>query len=294
VAQGEHPDPFCWDGAVDAARPPAAVVLAPRRRIGPRVALAAVVVAGGVAAALLAGVFSGGGGTSAGQRSVLATVADVTTHVPGFRFTLAVNATGGGQNIAFNASGELNTAPLNGSISADVAGKQFNELLVAPYVYVQIPSLGGGWERIALGANGSSQAVSGADVEQTIGFLRSVGTVSTVGTETIDRVQTTHYHAVIDVDRLASALPLSSGSTDAAGLSALSHALGGSGLPLDVWVDAQDRVRQLTMSMPLNTGSSSLQFSMTMKLSDYGPQAVVAAPPGQVTDLGSAAPALAG
>jgi hypothetical protein len=62
-------------------------------------------------------------------------------------------------------------------------------------------------------------------------------------------------------------------------------------LPLDVWIDAQSRIRQLTLSMQ----AAAASFTMTMTLGDYGPQAPVSAPPaGEVDVLGSTSvPALA-
>jgi hypothetical protein len=288
VAQGEQPDPFCWDGTADVAPAAAAVIVAPRRSRALRLALAAALAAGAAAAVV---VVRGGGGSPAAQGSVLATVADVTTHVPGYRFSVQIDASDAGQSVSLSASGEFNTQPLRGSMSFDVAGKQIDEVFVPPYVYVQVPSLGANWERVAIG---SAPSASDIDIGHTLAFLRTVGTVDTVGQQTLDGVQTTHYHAVIDLSRLAAVLPVPAGSTAASGVGPLSQALGGSGLPLDVWVDAQERVRELTMSTPAGAGSSSLQFSMTMKLFDYGPQPAVAAPAGAVQDGTSAAPVLAG
>jgi PPE-repeat protein len=201
---------------------------------------------------------------------------------------MAMSVSTDGTNVACNADGEFNTQPLNGSISLAVAGRNVNELLVPPYAYLQIPSATSTWQRIDLGALGSSGVGSSVDVQQTIGFLRTVGTVSSVGAAAIDGVPTTHYHAVIDVNRLAAALPLPQGASSASGLAALANALGGSGLPLDVWVDAQEHVRQITMSIPLQAGSGGVQFSLTMQLYDYGSQPVVGAPPpGEVSALGA-------
>jgi hypothetical protein len=284
---GEPQDLFCWDGTGAAGAAPAPVIGAPTRRRRPwAIAGAGAIVIGGVLAAL---VLSGGGsGGGAQGQTVLAQVADATTNVPGYKFNVAMSVSADGRNVAFNANGEFNTQPLNGSVSVEVAGRDVNELLVPPYAYLEIPGATSTWQRIDLAGLGSSGLGSDVDVQQTIAFLRTVGTVTTVGTAAIGGVATTQYRAVIDVNRLAAALPLPKGASSASGLAALANALGGSGLPLDVWVDAQERVRQITMSIPLQAGTSGVQFSLTMKLYDYGSQPVVSAPPaGEVSALGA-------
>ena len=288
----ERQDPFCWEGTTATAGAttdaPAPVVPVPaRRRRSWLAAGAAVIAAGAVGAAL---VLSGGGGGA--PQTALARAADVTANVPGYRFTMTMNVSAAGQNIVMSVNGRFNTRPLSGTMTMALAGRQITELVVPPYVYMRLPSGSTVWQRISLGALATSSAAAGVDVQQTISFLRTVGTVTTVGAEVIDGVPTTHYHAVIDVSRLAAALPLPKGSSTSAAFSAFEQALGGGGLPLDVWLDAQSRVRQLTMSMQ----AASASFTMTMQLRDYGPQAAVSAPPaGQVHALRTASsPALSG
>jgi hypothetical protein len=286
----ERQDAFCWEGATaKAADAPSPLVIAPApaRRGRAWLGAGAVIVAGAVAAAL---VLSGGGGGA--PQTVLARAADVTTHVPGYRFAMTMNVSVAGQNIALSANGRFNTRPLSGTMTMAVAGHQITELVVPPHVYMQIPSASSAWQRISVGALNSSPAGSSVDIQQTISFLRTVGTVTTIGPDVTGGVPTTHYRAVVDINRLAAALPLPRSSSTTTGLSGLEQSLGGSGLPLDVWLDAQSRVRQLTMSM----AAASASFTMTMQFSDYGPQAPVSAPPaGEVQDLGSASsPALSG
>jgi hypothetical protein len=283
-------DLFCWKGGAAAAAALAPGAAAPRRRGRSR--LAGVAIAA-IAAAIAALLLLRGGGTPS-PVTPLARAADVTGHAPGYRFRLTLDASGGGRDEALSASGAFNTQPLNGSISLEVAGKTVNELLVPPYAYVQIPSAGSSWERVRLAALGTSAPVSGVDVQQTIAFLRSVGSVSDEGSQTIEGVPTTHYHAAVDVDRLAGVIPLAQGSTGAS-LAELSRVLGGAGMPLDVWVDSQDRVRRLTMSLSLRAGANAARVSVSLQLYDYGAQpAVKAPPPRQVSDLGGVGQGLSG
>ncbi len=288
----DHQDPFCWDGANAPPVAPSPTGHAPVRQRRGRLAAVAVLagLAAGAATVLLAG---GGGGTQ--PTTVLARAADVTAHMAGYRFKITMDASADGRGATVDAGGELNAQPLNGSMWLAVDGRSVDEVVVAPYAYVQIPSLSTAWNRVELPSQGAAGSSADVDVQQTISFLRSVGTVATVGEETVDGVAATHYHAVVDVERLASALPLARGSASSSDLAALSQALGGSGIPLDVWVDAQDRVRRIVMSMSIPSASGEAQFSMTIGLSDYGAQPLVSAPPdGQVTDPGASGRALAG
>jgi hypothetical protein len=284
---GEHEDAFCWEGtngsatatatAAEAGAPIVGPPAPPRRTRRWLAAGAAALVAVAVAATLLLAL-----GSSEPQ-TVLARVADITSSEPGYHFTMTMDVSAGGQSFALNADGHFNSQPLSGTMTMSVAGRQISEVVVPPYVYMQIPSLSSSWQRLKLSALGTSSAGSSVDIQQTIAFLRTVGTVSTVGSEVIGSVPTTHYHADIDVNRLATALPVGQSSSSSDGLAALEQALGGSGLPLDVWVDAQSRVRRLTMSMQ----AAEASFTMTMQFSDYGPQPPVSAPTGPMHDLGS-------
>jgi hypothetical protein len=292
LVSDEHHERFCWDGGTAAAAAPSAVGRAPERRARSRLLGAAIVAAVGAAvAAVLVSV--GSGGTHA--PTVLARAADVTTHVPGYRFRISMNASADGRSVLMAAGGEFNTQPLDGSMWLSLDGQRIDDVVVPPYVYVHIPSRGTAWDRIDLASLGNSTSGSNVDVQQTISFLRSVGAVTTVGSDTLGGVAVTHYHAVVDVGRLASALPLGQGSASSGELAALSGALGGSGMPLDVWLDAQQRVRRIDMSLSIPSSSGAVQFSMSMELYDYGPQPAVGAPPaGLVTDLGSSGQTLSG
>ena len=90
----------------------------------------------------------------------------------------------------------------------------------------------------------------------------------------MDGVETTLYHADLNLDQIANALP-------AADQQAARAALAGAGtLPIDVWIDAAHLVRrmQMTFDATLSSGQS-LHFGMTADISDYGPQPRPALPP---------------
>jgi hypothetical protein len=78
-------------------------------------------------------------------------------------------------------------------------------------------------------------------------WLRGVsGQITTIGTERIYGTPTTHYRAQVDLSRVAATM--GADTNDAAGLAQTV----GRTLPMDVWIDAQGRLRQLKISLDMN------------------------------------------
>ena len=210
-----------------------------------------------------------------------------------------MNATASGQGVTLNASGEFNSRPLNGAMTMTYDGTAVSELFVPPYAYLQVPSAGPGWKRLDIAPYVPSQSVgsgsiSGLNPQALLAYLRSVGSVTRVGEETIDGTQTTHYHALVDLGRLAASLP-SGAAAEASGLTRLSQALGGAGMPIDAWLDAQTRVRQLTIALPIQVAGATASIALSMNLYDYAAQPPVSAPPAaDVTDLAAPGSSLSG
>jgi hypothetical protein len=86
------------------------------------------------------------------------------------------------------------------------------------------------------------------DFSSVLTWLRGVsGQITTVGDEPIHGTPTTHFRAQVDLSRAAATM-----GADANDASALARAVGRT-LPMDVWIDAQGRLRQLKVSLDLNT-----------------------------------------
>src|SRR5262249_12111276 len=120
-----------------------------------------------------------------------------------------------------------------------------------------------------------------ADPTQFLDYLRaSSGGVTTVGTETLDEVSTTHYRASLQLSQILDHLP---DSQRAAAQSALEQLGNGGAVPVDVWVDGQGRVRRVQMSMtasgPTTTGTASASGLVTIDFTSYGPVPPVVPPP---------------
>jgi len=106
-------------------------------------------------------------------------------------------------------------------------------------------------------------------------MLRTAGSVETVGSESVDGVQTTHYKATID---LAKAAGLIGGPAPDAVQQAIANG-GPATIPVDVWVGADGYVRKLTVDETVGTGNESATVHLNLGLSDYGTAANVTAPP---------------
>ena len=106
-------------------------------------------------------------------------------------------------------------------------------------------------------------------------MLRSVGSVQTVGTETVDGVSTTHYKATIDLAKAA-------GTVGGPAQDAVQHLIdqgGPSSIPVDVWIGDDGLVRKLTVDETVSNGGQTGTAHLTLDLSDYGTAVNVTAPP---------------
>jgi hypothetical protein len=298
MALESGPDPFDWAGtpAADPAVLAALAAQAARRRTRLRSAgCAAGVVASAAIAALVLG--GGGGGGLVGRAlpsTPVSLAADVTTSEPGFRFTLQIDASGGGRNLETTASGAIDERPATtGSMDVVAGGQAFKELFVGPDIYIQLPTAPTPWVKVDLAdyehALGVTSIGGGADPSQALDFLREAGAVANVGQATIDGVVTTHYHALADLERYANDVAPSLHAAAQQNANELLRLTGSTQFPVDAWVDAHSRVRQLELSpRPICSKSGPVQTTTTMDYFDYGPQPSVAAPPATtVTDMTS-------
>jgi hypothetical protein len=126
-----------------------------------------------------------------------------------------------------------------------------------------------------------SQAPTSYDPSQYLDALRADADVQQVGTDTVQGEQMTHYHANIDVARLAH-VPAAA----RARVQSLLKQVGMQTLPVDVWVDSNGYVRRETMAVH----AAKMSMSLTADLSAFGSQVTVTPPPAsQVFDATSAA-----
>lgn len=125
---------------------------------------------------------------------------------------------------------------------------------------------------------------AGDTPSQPLSYLKGVSSeVTEKGTATVRGTETTHYHAIVDLDKATAGLK---GHAAKAALKKTEKALGGHTLPLELFLDDQGRVRREQMTVPSNTEKFKGQADLTIDFFDFGAPVRVSAPPaGQTMDL---------
>jgi hypothetical protein len=249
---------------------------------------------------------SGCGATSVTNDAV-AKAAAATTNTHGARVQMTIAMTSGAlpDTLHMTASGvmdqvskqahmDLDMSELAGASGIDSSKLKVTEILNGPVFYMRIPLLDGKlpgdkkWIKVNLAKAGNvaglnlGQALQpGQDPGQQLGYLRAVSNAKKVGTETIDGVPTTHYHGTERLDRYPQLLPPKQRAAARAGVQKLIKAIGSSSYPIDAWVDKNNLIRRmhLTMSVNLPQAGQKLKMDITENLSDFGAQVDATPPP---------------
>ena len=244
----------------------------PRRR-----RLAVAVVAGGL---LLAGCAEGGGSPSAALPDASPSSSDPTTVLAAaFQATSGagtariqtrteMSSDGGAGASASStgvADGVIDFANDSRSIVTQLpTGGQIETRRIDGTLYTQVPQLPGRpagrpWRKITLPPQASQSLASFDDPTQLLQVLRAAATsVREVGKERVRDADTTRYAAEIDLARLVE----QSGQTPPPGApdptALLRQLLGRDTLPVDIWVDDQQRVRRLQTVTPTQSFTATV------------------------------------
>jgi hypothetical protein len=289
-----------------------------KRMRGNMKAAKALATLGALAALAGGGVAMSGCGASA-TLDPLARAAEVTSQQSGARISLSMkfSAPGlsGANSIAMSAEGYFDERKRSGVMTMDLSGipgvsalpgggSSIKMIFLYPVIYMNMPLLAGKmpagktWMKLdiskaaAAAGVGSSQlgSLEQNDPTKFLDYLRaSSGAVATLGSQSIDGVPTTHYSATLQMSRILDRLP---GGQQAAAKAALEKLGSAGSIPVEVWVDAQGRVRRMQMSLSGLAGASGpaaaagIGGSITIDFTSYGPvPAVVAPPASEVFDM---------
>jgi hypothetical protein len=196
-----------------------------------------------------------------------------------------------GKSISMPFSGEIDNRTKAGRMSFDLSqvpggSGSLDEIMTNGAVYVSIGSLspkladvlgGKHWvefdtKDFALGGSQPQQS----DPTSVVDGLRGVSNdVREEGHESVDGVDTTHYHATMDLTKAAERLP----AAQRARLRAAFSSLDDRTVPFDVWVDADGLPRKIEMTVPITAGGESARMTESFRISDYGGSVVVQPPP---------------
>ena len=140
---------------------------------------------------------------------------------------------------------------------------------------------------------GQFGSLSGMDPRDVFGFLKAVsGSIESVGSEEVRGVTTSHYRATLDPAKLAELVPAEQRES-LGGVDEAARQAGLTELPLDVWIDADQRIRKLSIELDAKMPGSdkSLKASFVVELYDYGTPLELDLPPAdQVADASTLRP----
>jgi hypothetical protein len=243
----------------------------------------------GAIALALALTACGSGGTGHSVAPVIRAAA-VTAGAPGYRLigsgTISGSATG---TIHMSMSGSFDRRHGVANITTVVqaAGQRVRvpEVISRFTVYMaadalpHLSAVAGGkpWVKLnmsrAIGAGGLSSMPTATDPSQFVEYLRAVS-ASTIkaGSGEVRGVQTTHYRAIVDLNRYPNLVAPAQRQAVAGSVKNLEAAIGGHTMPLDVWIDSRNFVRRVGFHFGECVSGARFHLRMNVDLFDYGPQ----------------------
>jgi hypothetical protein len=228
--------------------------------------------------------------------SPLALAADRSADAGGVKMHLDAKLTADGQSMSLSADGEfdgdegeltMNLGDLLGRAGLSGAGNGEMKVIVTkdgdrPVMYMRVPDAAAGmlggdksWMKIdleqALATAGGGKAgdlfgATGQSPADALALLRKVGSVTEVGSDTLDGAKTTHYRATVDVIEA-----LESAGAPAEAIAEVKASGAATKVPVDVWVGDDDGyVHKLHVTYSTAAGGEGFSGELTMTLSDWG------------------------
>jgi hypothetical protein len=224
--------------------------------------------------------------------------------------------------VKFGAEGEFDFAGNRGRMSLDYSGlvdalgaeaqqaqgfMPDQMIMDGTVMYMRMPALanvrpGKSWIRLDIAAVAEQQGLDSSLLTSQLGqndptkfleYLQGASErVSEVGPDEVRGVQTTHFHAVIDLTKAPAYLTDEQKAQFEQAIEQLSTQSGLTEMPVDVWVDAEGLLRRMVMNMGfgLPDGNGNVSMLMTMDLFDFGVDVDVHAPSeSKVVDFGEIA-----
>jgi hypothetical protein len=102
-------------------------------------------------------------------------------------------------------------------------------------------------------------------------MLRAVsGDVSEEGHEQVAGTDTTHYSATVDLRRYPDVMPEEQREAARKGVERLIELTGQSEIPMDVWIDGDERVRRMTWKQSMRQGPVEVKMEITAEYVRFG------------------------
>ena len=251
-------------------------------------------------AAIVSAVLVGGDERSAAERLAAAPVA-VSEEPFAFEIDFEGTAPGLPMKVAFSMVGAVDPATKRTKAEMDLsslfpggigAPGKLSLVSEGTDAYVLVPGAAGGapqWTKVD-GAQLTSGATGGLPSStnplDSFDQLRAVDAeIEEVGEEDVRGTSTTHFRTRLDLRKLLDQLP--EGRRPQAGSPAESALQAMDDVPVEVWLDDQDRPRRqkMTFELPGEAGQSAGSMTITIEAFDFGNPVVIELPPAdQVVD----------
>jgi hypothetical protein len=237
------------------------------------------------------GVLAAGCGTKAEPDNLTAAVTRTAGQTAKISMTMTTQMQS--MSVSYTATGEYDFVHSRGMISMQNP-TAMTEIFIPPTAYIKFPSGSGtmpdGKSWVALGTGTSDGLDSslfgpfgGTDPADLLASLTAVSaSVTSLGPTTIRGVKVTGFRVDIDPAKAAARVP----SRERAGFGEFTSSLGRGTIPVDVWVDGQNLVRRVKLSLHLPDGegaSAKTQMVEVTDFYDFGVPVRVSPPPASQT-----------
>jgi hypothetical protein len=171
-------------------------------------------------------------------------------------------------------------------------------------VYLNMPVLskvlpgGKPWIKMDLNAIGKQAGIDlsqltqlANDPSRMVDWLRAASSdVTTIGTETIDGVETTHYRATVDLSKYPDLVPAAERDAVRKAVEAIEQQAGVSSFPMHVWVGKDGLVRQVRAVLTETIQGQTMNVVTSERFYDFGAPVDIQLPPAdQATDISTLA-----
>jgi hypothetical protein len=123
----------------------------------------------------------------------------------------------------------------------------------------------------SFGLDLGSSGQFGQSAAEQLRMLRAVsGDVSEEGHDQVAGTDTTHYSATVDLRRYPDVMPEEQRDAARKGVERLIEMTGQSEIPMDVWIDGDQRVRRMTWNQSIRQGSTEMKMEVSAEYVRFG------------------------
>jgi hypothetical protein len=199
-------------------------------------------------------------------------------------FTMRMEAPGLSEPLVMTGGGVEDASKRRGHLTFDSPSLGSMEVVADGLtMYMRSDLLGaalGGkeWMKIDVERAGSSMGLDlggsgqfGQSASEQLRMLRAVsGDVSDEGREQVAGTETTHYSATVDLHRYPDVMPEDQREAARKGIERLTEMTGQSEIPMEVWIDGDQRVRRMTWKQSMRQGPVEVKMDITAEYVRFG------------------------